>query len=391
MIFRIPYRRSCAARASSRRVLPFAAVSLVFTAVQLAESMFLETPLPSCHFMSSQQHAPTSILACPAVMLDDDLGESNATQLQTCIRSSAYVNHGLSPLAGSRRAATLDTTFGYLLCRARGGLNDALRVLLSCIQTGITSGRTILLQLHTYRAADLSHFFDFQQALVNIHVDNITLIVNSLLERGINVQPETYAEELFHPNERFALQGAPVETSLDYLTQPHVLFVQDTWSDSVPAVEVFRLIRLQPKVLHAYRVRRAHLPQRYSALHVRNTDYTTDMGILIPQLHSLLAADTLPFYFATDNAKTRALLCEMFPGRLIPSKSTLFSENSEPGKSLHHGWGWQYDTVLLDALVDLLIMARSAAFYPSTNTGYGRLVQALRARPDILDELVGCV
>ena len=314
-------------------------------------------------------------------------------------------------MAHTRRIRNTIHKGGYIYLRTAGGLNDNLVQLAKCTKYAVKHGRSIILEMPTYSATDISTVFDFSQFPVKVYTNYM-----EMRERLASkpVFPESYGS-LMNPKRRnwnythrkwSSASGRPLEFDFSKSYSPNVVLVYAAGGggEGDGAVDMLSYIRLSPEVKELYRerIRDYSVPEEYISIHLRATDRKlniinnitgmrlkdSDAIIKVPssgnthadslkKIHAFIKAHPIPVFVSGDNPKLIAKLMAKYP-------SILRSEDIY-GKSHHHG-ATDPDN-LKGAVADLLILAGGKAIMTSAG-GYSRLAKKLLARPDILNALL---
>jgi len=140
---------------------------------------------------------------------------------------------------------------------------------------------------------------------------------------------------------------------------------------------------LVSEVLQKFKERRALLPSSYISLHIRNTDYTSDVVSFLNKLK--LPSSSI--FIASDNASTIEICKATLPGSVYSFSS--IPKGSE-GQNIHIDLRTDANNedLNIDSIVDLLLLASGSELHVSLEkSGYSQLAISLYKSKDTLRNL----
>ena len=314
-------------------------------------------------------------------------------------------------MAHTRRIRNTIHKGGYIYLRTAGGLNDNLVQLAKCTKYAVQHGRSIILEMPTYSATDISTVFDFSHFPVKVYT-NYKEMREKLASHPI---VPSYYGSLTRPTRRnwnytnrkwSSTSGKPLEFDFSKSYLPNVVLVYSAGGggEGDDAVEILSHIRLTPEVKELYRekLKDYSVPAEYVSIHLRATDRKLNItnnitGMLLKdsnaiikmpssgnthadalkKIRAFIKAHPIPVFVSGDNPKLIAKLMDKYP--------SILAGNDIYGKS-HYNGAKDPDN-LKNAIADLLILAGAKAIMTSQG-GYSRLAKKLRARPEVLKSLL---
>jgi len=284
----------------------------------------------------------------------------------------------------------------FVLCRPESGLNDILNQIERCCLYAQSRSRIVIVDT-AYRNS--AHFKDpFSKYFISRQ--SSLLLENPLPDEildTLDVFPpflagrvSSYKPLIGFPHWIEAVSGAPLTFNF---RQPYreTVVVHHQGGGGLKSVNCLKRLVLAPWLLERLEQRLSQLSHPYAALHIRNTDMTTDYRSVIAQLK----AYRLPALFlATDNRNVLAEFRTALPHVAIHSFSSLPDIDGRP---LHIDMPRQdAETRNADAILDLLTLALAQPLLISTTwidgkrgySGYSRLAVELNRNPDILRDLL---
>jgi hypothetical protein len=284
--------------------------------------------------------------------------------------------------------------------------------LAKCTKYAVQHGRSIILEMPTYSATDISTVFDFSHFPVKVYTNYMEMREKLALKP---VFPEYYGS-LIRPIRRrwnytnrkwSSASGRPLEFDFSKSYSPNTVLVYAAGGggEGDGAVDVLSHIRLTPEVKELYRerIREYSVPEEYVSIHLRASDRRlnitnnitgmrlkdSDAIIKMPssgnthvdslkKIHAFIKAHDDPVFVSGDNPKLIAKLKAKYPNILRADK--------EVHDKSHHNGARDPDN-LKSAVADLLILAGAKAIMTSAG-GYSRLAKKLLARPQVLEQLL---
>jgi hypothetical protein len=151
-------------------------------------------------------------------------------------------------------------------------------------------------------------------------------------------------------------------------------------------INLLEISTIAPKVLDVYKARRALLPEKYIGVHIRNTDYTSDVDKFLETHDGLF--NNNPIFLASDNKKTIDLFKRKY-GKNLYVFANIPDNNGAP---IHVGYkrtkeeSREYN---IDTFVDILLLATADTYYFScAHSGFSKNVYKLRTKPELIKRLV---
>ena len=262
-------------------------------------------------------------------------------------------------------------TPSYILCRCRAGLNDCLNQLWEVTRIAKQLNREILFQMPLYKATKISDILTFSKYPVTVHVDDEA-------EKRLNSIDTVFPADYF-PYLHTIEQSPPNPIRCSVQSIPRsTLLVHDATGGGRDGQYAFFHCTFTPSFLNAF-YSRYTLPPLYYAIHIRNTDYSTDLEYAKHLIAQFVSTHTSkPIYLLTDNPETQEIITTQFGIRKTHTQFVL-------GHSNLHSAGVSNTNILLDAFFDLCIIALSSEFLPipckeGNLSGFACLAQNLQTQ-----------
>jgi hypothetical protein len=142
--------------------------------------------------------------------------------------------------------------------------------------------------------------------------------------------------------------------------------------------EFLQMCRFTPQVLDAYRNARSQLPAKYVGIHVRNTDYKSNVNEFM-EIHKKQFADKALFV-ASDNKDTITVFQKRY-GSNVYSFTNLPDNGGKPlhDKSITVRTKEESIKYNLDTFVDILLLVTADKYYASSKqSGFSQAILEMR-------------
>lgn len=304
-------------------------------------------------------------------------------------------------MQSTNRHKTRKNKRGFIYLKCRAGLNDNLCQLAICMEYAIHHRRSIILEMPTYKAANISKIFDFSKFPVPVYTN-----AAEMLQKLSNspVEP-SYMKSLKHRieydgrNEETGIwhdkQGRPIsfDTSKSYPANKVLIFAGGGGGSS--SIDALEHMRFKPQIIKEYNdtLRKYNIPEKYVSIHLRATDRKLQVNNTVGHSDSLILIDEFikkhykeNVFVAGDNPKLIEKLKKKYPTIIKTESTKVGSCKSEHSCRALHKSGKTDPNNLKQALIDLLILAGGNAIL-TTQGGFSRLAKDLQARPHVLKRL----
>jgi len=156
--------------------------------------------------------------------------------------------------------------------------------------------------------------------------------------------------------------------------------------NSKNVVNFLSLCKLTPLVKRVYEKQEGQLPKNYISVHVRNTDYTSDVDGFLRKNAKVFTVS--PMFLATDDYKTIQKFKGEY-GKQVYSFADIKPLNGASSLHTRKSTLTGNRTLTIDAIVDLLLLAGGETFYASSKeSGYSKVAKLLHESPKIIQHLL---
>lgn len=286
----------------------------------------------------------------------------------------------------------------YVLCRPVSGLNDTLCQFDICRAYAERTGRILVVD-GRLSAGILTEFGDYFQMQGDRHIFHMTSPDLPNLESLDCYPPQVFGRiftlnHISHPDplqrvganvvDSDSLVSLRFDPKQDY---PHRLLLRQQWGGSIQSYRALKHLTIVPSLANRIRTAIDSLPQGYAALHLRNTDYRTDIGKVVGALRDQVVGRDL--LVCSDDATAFDQVRASLPATRV---HRLTVPAFDDGKPLHitakaHGAAMRR-RVASDAILDLCALAGATTLFTAhlaehdskmtpKKSGFSRLAERL--------------
>jgi hypothetical protein len=275
----------------------------------------------------------------------------------------------------------------YLICIPQGGLIDMCNVILRCHKYAVANNRILIIDTSLgWYNDDINKYINIYSPYVYTGApDTIYHKIKdlSIFPQGVNIMN---MNSISKREDVFYINNIPVSYDLDH-DHPETIMVYSLFRlGNNGFTELLNFCGFSNLVLDAYKSARARLPQKYISIHVRNTDYTSDVAKFI-ETHDAEFTDTAIF-LGSDNKKTINQFKERYGKNLY--SFAYIPDNG--GKPIHDGYKRtkaEAEKYNIETFVDILLLASADEYYYSfKGSGFSQAVMQLRDEPRLLHRLL---
>ena len=289
----------------------------------------------------------------------------------------------------------------FVLCRPEGGLNDLLCQIGASLRYAKTAVRKVIIDTNFKNGRRLfaddfgNHFSSRSNDLVFANAELISSlndcdVVPKELQGRVNEYNIMWGVE--QSNWLDARTGVKLTFKFDESYSQDVL-VHHQCGGGLDSIFALSHLSLTETVVEELVRRITMIGTKYTAVHIRNTDYATSITRHLDLLRSEVV---VPLFVATDNADSLSACIDEFGRENVVSFARLPETVGAPIHSTHTGIA-AYDKNV-DAITDVLCLAFAHKFikipldsgaHGVTYSGFSNLAEGLRADPGVLRGLVG--
>lgn len=272
----------------------------------------------------------------------------------------------------------------YILCFPICGFNDIINHIYKCLIYAIQFNR--LLVIDTTKSPfkdDINNYFDISHQ--NIFSGNLSDFYELVSEN--NTFPKISKQLLinkdnFFPNGLFKHIPLEIDLNKDY-DETFIIYNNKGWGKNL--IDFFDLFPLKSYIIDMYNERRNKLPRRYVSVHIRNTDYKSNVEFFLTIHLETIKKNTV--FLASDNLDTINYIKNRFGNNIIT-----FSEIPPLENNLNiHIFNYKVPTKSFntDIILDLLLLASGDRYiYSSPESLYSKAALSLHKNKHILNKIL---
>ena len=257
----------------------------------------------------------------------------------------------------------------FLLCRPEGGFNDMLCQIELCWRYAEAHGRTLIVDSAATVFGDaFANYFKpvaGQKAELRLSPERLQqLNAASVFPESLQGRMDTYSkiwsEHAWGFVDATSHEPLSFDNNRDYA---QTVLLHHQHGGGTVSLDALRRLRLQPELAQYIRRRIAGLGADYDAIHVRHTDYVTDIGHFFGTLVGTLAGRRV--LVCSDNAEVIRLARQTFKRAQIMTVSEVPDLGGRPIHLHAQASGIPAFDLNRDMLTDLFALAASAHLYVS--------------------------
>ena len=285
----------------------------------------------------------------------------------------------------------------YLICMPQGGLSDMIARIYECLEYCKKHKRIIIVdtRFSTHMKYSIFHYFK---------------IDSPILFRGdLDKQYASFKGKSFFPSE-FSNNFKTVECrykkgigsinkktkipcfiDLEKSYPEDVLFYRNGGGGSKThnIISFLKICRLTPLVKKVFLERQKQLPEKYISVHIRNTDYKSDVDNFIKENKKIFDSNSI--FLASDHNETIQKFKSLYGNDLFSFSKIKKIPKTKKRLGLHHMKRSLKETheMTVDAIVDLLLLAGGKQFYfSSKESAYSKVAHQLNKDYSVVKHLL---
>ena len=272
----------------------------------------------------------------------------------------------------------------YLICYPGGGFNDMMNVILTCYNYALKYNRILVIDTRCLWFNDTIHnYISFNSEI--IYKDDLDVLYTELENESIFPLELKGHLKIFKPTFNIEFNcyyynstNTRIDLNKKY-DETVVVFSNCGFGKDI--LELLKICKFKCIITEMYKLRRALLPKSDISVHIRNTDYKSDVDTFLKSHNHIFNGKHI--FLASDHKDTIDLVKSIYG-------SNVFSFANIPdnkGKNIHHNHS-SIDSreFNIDCIVDFLLLASGdELYYSSKQSSYSRNANALNKNKIILN------
>ena len=274
----------------------------------------------------------------------------------------------------------------YIVCYPLGGFCDMLHVMDDCLNYAIKYNRILIIDTtkewfkeDIYKYMTFTHKNIYNKLSIPINKNNS--IYPPQFENIINKQFSMTKKD----NIAYAISediDCQIEIDLSIQYTENIIFYGNC-GGGIPYT-LLNHFHFNMIITDVYTKRLNELPNKYISMHIRNTDYKSDVDSFLLTHHMILINNSC--FIATDDIITRDKIKQKYGSNIY-----FFSNIPKlKGANIHYNHeNIDHTQFIIDCIVDILLLASANNFYYSNKqSGYSKLALYLFENKQILNKIL---
>ena len=285
----------------------------------------------------------------------------------------------------------------YLLVRSKTGLNDTLSEIEKCLKYCERYDRRLVID--TEQSGIFYALSRYLEPLEGGVAEFEFTSSHSSLFSGLSVVPSSLAGRLSEYKTRwdptvgsFVDEATGDKITFDFGSDhsAELLVHEQVWTGRLQSLEFLKRCQFTEEVAAEIKRRLKRLDGlAYCAVHVRNTDYTTDYRRLFEELREIVIG--VPVLICTDDSRVFAYAQSALPGSEV---FRLASQSNSDGRPIHRMRHENQHEVNIQMFTDLLALAQATNIFSANvdqiprRSGFTLLAMGLHANKQTVHQLL---
>lgn len=281
----------------------------------------------------------------------------------------------------------------YIICIPQGGLIDMCSVIYRCHEYAKKYQRILLIDTTSgWFNDDINDYLQFHSPFIYTgHPNTLNYKIKdlSVYPNSVDIMNPKFPERRKNTEGlgfSFFLNDRNLSYSLDKNFDERILVYSMYRQSGFHFNDLLRISTLSDMIKKAYWSARSKLPSYYVGVHIRNTDYISNVPDFIKMHEKQFAEKAL--FIATDNVNSLELFKEKYSSNVF--SFTHIPDNS--GNPLHEGSNRTKEESRkynIDTFVDLLLLGTANEYYYSCKeSGFSLAVVELRNEDGLIRRLL---
>jgi hypothetical protein len=269
----------------------------------------------------------------------------------------------------------------YIICKPAGGMIDILSLISMCLKYAIKFNRILIIDtrksLHFNDNFNKYFLYNNKNILdMNIDIDTVYISIKnqSLYPNGsiidyINFNPFIHRST-----------NKTIDFNIDYKVDI-ILYSDNRINLDRDIIHIFQNFIINPIIVSIFRERFNLLPKNYISIHIRNTDYKSNINEFITEYYNKLKDK--PIFLASDDINVIKIFKDKFN---IYSFTELKELNNNRALHFIVRDKEEHEKFNIDTVVDFLLLASSKEYYFScAKSGYSNCAKILFNNKNIIN------
>ena len=246
----------------------------------------------------------------------------------------------------------------YVLCIPQEGIMDKFQTIYRCLEYAKKTNRVLIIDTtKDWFNDDINQYVNFHSSYIYTGPpDSIVPSINKLstYPRNINIEKLDSIKKIKkNPNahHKFYINNTCLSFDLNKQYDESIVVYSDG-GGGLGLISLLEMSTLNTEVVNMYKLRRANLPDKYVGIHIRNTDYTSDVPNFI-NTHDHIFKNNAVF-LASDNKQTIDSIKKQY-GKNIYTFASIPDNDGKPIHEYYNRTQKEAKIYNIDTLVDIFL------------------------------------
>ena len=278
----------------------------------------------------------------------------------------------------------------YILCYPLGGLSDMLCVINTCLIYAINNNRILILNTTgDWFRENIHKFIKFTHE--SIYKDNTYEQIYNL-----SIYPPIFNNKLIEKPTFYwsqdgvhnTLNNTILDTNLSKNYDEDIILYSNCGYEGCIPETLLKNMYFQNIVTDVYYERLNKLPERYISIHIRNTDFKSNVDDFIQKYNNKLKDHV--FFLASDDINTIEKYKQLYGSNMFNFSNIPNTKHINDNANIHYNHGdILHEQFIIDCMVDILLLASgNEYYYSSEQSGYSKLALYLFQNKNILYKIL---
>ena len=283
----------------------------------------------------------------------------------------------------------------YVICIPQGGLCDMIARIYECLEYCKKHKRILIVdtRFSTHMKYSIFHYFKIDSPILfrgDFDKQYASLKGKSFFPSEFSNNFKTvecrYKKGIGSINKK---TKTPCFIDLKKSYSEDVLLYRNSGGGPYYNISFLKICRLTPLVKKVFFERQKQLPEKYISVHIRNTDYKSDVDNFIKENKKIFDSNSI--FLASDHYETIQKFKSLYGKHLFSFSKIKKIPKTNKRRGLHYMKRSLKETheMTVDAIVDLLLLAGGTHLYfSSKESGYSKVADLLHKDYSVVKHLL---
>lgn len=268
----------------------------------------------------------------------------------------------------------------YIVYKTRGGFTDIMNQIWNCLEYARAYNRILVIDAtHGWMKADLRNYITIHDP--HIYTGSLTAFYEQASAHTIFPPQACQNLREYYPRYYDSWSVLPLDK---VYVEDIIVHTHCGGGTSLPKILSISSASRTIRDLFVHRL--SLLPPNYISIHVRNTDYTSDVAAFLNENAAHFSNKDI--FLASDDISTIRRFQDLYGSRVYSFANI---PETKDGRNIHdHHASIPDDEFIVDTIVDMMILAYGSEFYGSSRqSGYTKSAHALFNAKHIVRRFLG--